>query len=490
MKQLNNSVMQANSQWQRTTRPIKIMQFGEGNFLRAFIDWMIHTSNQKGLMHTGVVVVQPLEVGRIDALAQQDGLYNLMLAGVEQGVTKEETTVIDCLQEFINPYTQYQEYLNYAKSEALEIIFSNTTEAGITFDATDTNHATCPNTFPGKLLAFLHARYKHFAGDMACGLEIVPCELIDANGDALKHALVQLAETMHYDADFIAWLTQANHFANTLVDRIVSGYPRDTIAQIEQTLGYTDNSVVQGEIFHLFVVEGSDRLKEVMPFDKAGIDCLFVDSIKPYKERKVKILNGAHTAMVPVAYLCGIDTVGEAIATPLIHQFVTEAINHEIIPTINLPEREKTAYGAAVMERFKNPFVVHPLLSISLNSMTKYVTRILPSVLDYIELYGALPRRLLFSLAALMVFYRGIRHEQPIPLQDDQFFLDFWKEQWAEHGAGQMNTEALVRNFVSMQDHFGVDLTKVDGLVGCLVDAVDAILDSGMQQAVENLLKE
>ncbi len=470
----------------RVARPTKIMQFGEGNFLRAFIDWMVQVSNDKGVMNSGVVVVQPLEVGRVKDLAEQDGLYTLILGGVQEGTVRRDVSVIDLFNDFINPYAQYQEFLKYGESEDLELIISNTTEAGIAFDPSDIDYQSCPKSFPGKLLALLKRRYDHFNGDYKRGLAIVPCELIDANGATLKKTLLQLAETLGHNQQFIDWLIGANHFANTLVDRIVSGYPRNRIKELEEELGYRDNSLVEGEIFHLFVVDGDSVVQECMPFDKAGLSCLYVDDITPYKEQKVKILNGAHTSMVPVAYLAGIDTVGEAIANPITCNFTTQAIHKEIIPTIDLPEERKLAFADSVIERFQNPFVSHKLISIALNSMTKYVTRILPSVLSYIESQNKLPKRLLFSLAALMVFYRGQRGDQAIPLQDDQFFLDFWKEQWNRHDALELSTTQLVTNFISMKDHFGRDLTEIEGLVLYLSSTVDAILENGMVLALEN----
>ncbi len=469
-------------------RPVKIMQFGEGNFLRAFIDWMIQTSNDKGIMNSNVAVVQPLEFGRVAELEKQDGLYTLMLEGIDQGKTYKETQIIDSLRDFINPYTQYDKYLEYAKSEDLELIISNTTEAGIAFDESDTDFTKTPKSFPGKLLALLKARYDHFNGAMDKGLEIVPCELIDYNGDNLKAILVKLAEVKNYSEDFKTWLLEANNYANTLVDRIVPGYPRNTIDEIQEELGYVDNSLVKGEIFHLFVVDGSKKLEEVMPFDKAGLSCLFVDNIKPYKERKVKILNGSHTAMVPVSYLYGIDTVRETVENKTLNAFVTGAINEEIIPTIDLPEDEKKAFADSVIERFKNPFVRHELLSISLNSMTKYVTRILPSALDYIKKENKLPERLVFALASLIVFYKGTRDGVEIPLKDDAFFLDFWKENWEKHTNKEITTHELVSKFLSMENHFGHDLTKIDGFVELVVHDVDMILTHGMTEAIKEVL--
>ena len=283
-------------------RDVKIMQFGEGNFLRAFVDWILQDLNDKGAINAGVAVVQPMPVGRVDALKEQDGLYTVCLEGIDKGKEVKSRQIIDVLEDFINPYTQYGKFLEYAHSEKLETIISNTTEAGIAFVKEDTDFSKCPISFPGKLLAFLEERYNYFKGDPTKGLAIVPCELIDDNGDELKKVLNQLAEEKKMSAEFKDWMNNANGFTSTLVDRIVPGYPRENIQQIWEETGYKDNNVVKGEVFHLWVLKEDEKVHRLLPADKTGLNVIFAPSIKAYKERKVKILNGAHTAMVPVAY--------------------------------------------------------------------------------------------------------------------------------------------------------------------------------------------
>ena len=401
----------------KKTDKIKIMQFGEGNFLRAFVDWIIQKMSDSGEYNGHVVVVQPLNFGRVKELQDQDGLFTLYLQGLENGKVIKTHEVIDVLDDFINPYSQYDKYLKYAESEDLEVVISNTTEAGIVLDESDIDFSKTPNTFPGKVLALLERRYSHFNGDVTKGLSFICCELIDYNGEEVRRCVLGLAKAKKCDEAFIKWINEACHFTSTLVDRIVPGYPRDEIKEITEELGYIDNSMVVGEIFHLWCIDGDDikLLEEKFPAPAAGLNVLYVDSIVPYKQRKVKILNGSHTCLVPESYLAGIDTVGETVTDPQLGSFVKKFIFDEVVPTIDIPRDQMVAFSNSVLERYENPFVRHELLSIALNSVTKYKTRILPAVLQNLEA-NVFPKLSLFSLAALIAFYRGQRGEEQIPL--------------------------------------------------------------------------
>ena len=285
-------------------------------------------------------------------------------------------------------------------------------------------------SYPGKLLALLKRRYDKFKGAKDKGLAIIPCELIDNNGDELYRCLTELAKINKMDRKFIDWMQNCNHFTSTLVDRIVPGYPRNEIEEIQKETGYIDNNVVKGEIFHLWVLKKEAHVQKVLPADSTGLNVIFADDIKPYKQRKVKILNGSHTAMVPVAYLCGIDTVGEAVNDPVIGKFVREFVFEEVNPTIDLPQDQMTAFANSVIERYQNPFIRHELMSIALNSTTKFKTRLLPTLLDYVKIKGELPKRLVFAFAALVTFHKGKRGDENIKLADDPQYLAKWKELW------------------------------------------------------------
>lgn len=433
--------------YEKKQRPIKIMQFGEGNFLRAFVEWILQDLNDKGALNSDVAVVQPMPIGRVANLRAQDGLYTVCLEGIDNGKKVQSRRIIDVLGDFINPFEQYEHYLSYAASEDLQVVISNTTEAGIAFDETDVDFSVCPKSFPGKLLALLRKRYEFFKGDFSKGLAIVPCELIDNNGSELKKVLLQLSAVVFGDADFDKWLVEANHFTDTLVDRIVPGFPRDTVGQIWEETGYKDENVVKAEIFHLWVLKEEPFVHNALPADKTGLNVLFVPDIKPYKERKVKLLNGAHTGMVPVAYLCGLNTVGQSVADPDVRKFVEHLMYKTIAPTVNLPAQESRSFADSVLERFQNPFIRHELMSIALNSTTKFRTRLLGTFQNYVDRFGKAPRDILFSFAALTTFYRGKRGEQTIALNDNPEYLEFWQNVWKEQDFGQVAQAALSADF-------------------------------------------
>jgi tagaturonate reductase len=467
----------------RPLRPIRILQFGEGNFLRAFVDNFIQILNDQQLIDSNIVVVQPVPVGRVRDMEAQDGLYTLFLEGMQDGKIIKSHQVIDVLSEFIDPYTQLDLFLAQAQNPDLQVIFSNTTEAGIVFVPETIQMDKTPTSFPGKLLQFLIARFEHFNGNDRKGLDIVACELIDDNGDQLKAALFELAKYNHLPHEFIDWALRHNRFYNTLVDRIVPGYPKDNAAELQAMLGYEDNSMVKGEIFHLWVIEGPAHLKSILPFDQSGLEVFYVESIKPYKQRKVKILNGSHTAMVPIAYLMGKTAVKESIEEESIRSFVSGFVAHEVVPTIALPEADMKAFAASVFERYQNPFIHHLLLSISLNSVSKFKSRILPTIQDNLT-KGKFPRHALFSLAALIVFYRGIGpNGSVIPLSDEARFLDLFKQLWSKNDPRQVASAILADSFWETGT-----LSRKD-IESYVSDQVALIVEHGMANALHHFLK-
>ena len=450
----------------KTTAPIKIMQFGEGNFLRAFIDWMIQTMNDSGKYQGHVVVVQPLEMGRVADLAKQDGLYTLILQGLdEKGQAVRKHQIIDVLDDFVNPFLDYQKFLKYGESKDLEVVISNTTEAGIAFEEKDVSvdiETTLPLSYPGKLYALLYRRYK-VLGPKA-GLAIMPCELIDDNGDHLKEVLLKLAAERHEEAGFAEYLDKACHYTSSLVDRIVPGFPKDEFPALCQEFGYVDNSMVKGEYFHLYVLKKEAYCQKHFPVDKVGLHAIYVDDVHPYKKRKVRILNGAHTSLVPVAYLSGFDEVRESLLDPEIKKFLLTELYNEIVPTITT--KDAKGFADAVLSRFLNPYVHHALMSIALNSVSKYKERDLPTVLDDLKA-GKDPKHLLFALAALIKFYDGYRMKngvkEPIALKDTPEYLVEFRQYWDAYYAGG-KLEDVVHSVLSNVSFWGEDLTVVKGL--------------------------
>ena len=330
----------------------------------------------------------------------------------------------------------------------------------------------------------LYERFKVVNGDNTQGFILLPCELIDYNGVALKHLVLRYAQEWQLPTQFIDWLEQANTFCSTLVDRIVTGYPRNEVEQLTNELGYQDQFLDTAEYFYLFVIQGPKSLEKLFRQDQLKLNILVVDDIKPYKERKVAILNGAHTSLVPVAYLAGVDYVGDAMQDQQLRQFVIDTLAQEIIPVLSLPQDELQHFADAVIGRFQNPFIQHALLSISLNSMTKYRTRILPQLLAYQQKYQKLPVHLTFALAAVIAFYRGKRDQQAIPLKDDQIWLDHFADWWQQWEQKKLSTKQLVQNVLSQTEHWQQDLTQLPDLVDDVTEKLDAILAKGIRNAL------
>ncbi|TXE06280.1 tagaturonate reductase [Seonamhaeicola algicola] len=478
MNLLNRNTASVNTYTER------IVQFGEGNFLRAFANWMIHEMNKQAGFDAGVVAVQPINQGLIKMLNDQDGLYTLYLNGIKNGEAISEHQIVDCIQRGVNPYENPADYLAIAENPELRFVISNTTEAGIAYNENDKLDDAPQSSFPGKLTALLYKRFQTFGGASDKGLIIIPCELIDRNGDNLKRIILQYANDWNLGAEFTEWINDDNIFCNTLVDRIVPGYPRDKMDKITEELGYKDNLVVEGEQFHLWVIEGPEAVKEEIPAEACGLNIVFTDNMEPYRTRKVRILNGAHTSLVPVGYLYGIDKVRESLEDDVVGGFLKDAIFEEICPTLDLPEAELNQFANDVIDRFRNPYLEHALISISLNSTSKYKTRVLPSVLEYIKRKGALPQRLLFSLASLIAFYKGDRNGESIPLKDDQSALDFFKTQWATGNVANV-AKATLQN----TDFWGEDLTQYNGLLETVTKNLEDIVNKGMKATLENFVK-
>lgn len=409
--------------------------------------------------------------------------------GVQNNEFASKSQIIVSISEFIDPYMNFEAYLQLAEVETLELMISNTTEAGIVLDESDSIEATPPKTFPGKVLAFLLHRYRHFNGDLTKGLYIVPCELIDNNGDELHRCVKRLAEVHHLEEGFMTWLDEANTFTNTLVDRIVPGYPAKRIEEFTNQFGYLDKNMVLGEVFHLWVIEDRNGISSVLKGAEANLNILFVKDIKPYKIRKVRILNGLHTLMVPVSYLYGIDTVGETMNDDLMLTFLNHTVEDEMIPATEryLTADELRQFAKEVYDRFNNPRVRHELMSIALNSTSKFKSRLLPTALDYVERFGKFPTHIEFSLASLLVFFRGKRGTEVIALQDEADFLEFYRNVWNRYEAGTATVRDVVTEFLGMEDHWEMNLNEIPNLTDELTAIVEDILSDGMETALKKV---
>lgn len=469
------------------TYPEKILQFGEGNFLRAFVDWQIQVLNEKTEFNGSVVVVQPRGSEKIERLNNQDGLFTLFLQGIKEGKSVNEHMVIDSISRGINLFSDYEDYVKLAAQEELRFIVSNTTEAGIVFEPQDQLDDLPQKSFPGKLAALLYYRFKSFNGDKTKGCIIIPCELIEENGKRLKEVILQFAHHWNLGDEFVQWVHSANTFCSSLVDRIVPGYPKDSIVEKTNELGYQDQLMVVGEQYYLWAIEGPEWLKKELPFEAAGLNTLIVDDLTSYRTRKVRILNGAHTAMTPVAFLSGLDTVEESVNQREVGEFIKELIYEEIIPALDAPRTELNEYAKEVLDRFKNPYIKHYLLSISLNSISKFKTRNLPTLFDFVKRYDALPARLVFSFGSLLYFYKGKRGNEDIKLDDHPTVITLLGSLWERYNNGELELTQLVKEVLADVQLWGEDLTAIHGLTEAMADYLLQIENDGVLAAIKKL---
>lgn len=482
----------------KSAMPERIIQFGEGNFLRAFVDWIIYNMDQKTDFNSSVVVVQPIERGMVDWLNGQDCLYHVNLQGKENGAPVNTLTRIDVISRALNPYTQNQAFMALAEQPEMRFVISNTTEAGIAFDPACKLGDAPAASYPGKLVQLLFHRYQYFNGDPTKGMIIMPCELIFLNGHHLKECIYQYIELWKNDLGkdyegFKAWFTNHCYVCATLVDRIVPGFPRDTINEIQQKICYKDNLVVKAENFHLWVIEKAEnmtveQMREEFPAEKAGLHVLITDNEKPYHARKVTLLNGPHTVLSPVAFLSGVNIVRDACEHPVIGSYIHKVQFDELMQTLDLPIDECKQFANDVLERFENPFVDHQVTSIMLNSFPKYETRDLPGVKTYLQRNGKLPEGLVLGLAAIITYYKGGKRDDGTNIvpNDDQKIMDHLTELWATG-----NTQAVAEGVLAFDYVWHEDLNQtVPGLCDMVKRYLDLIQEKGMLEAVKTILSQ
>lgn len=483
----------------KSVAPERIIQFGEGNFLRAFVDWIIWNMNAKTNFNGSVVVVQPIDKGMVEWLNGQDCLYHVNLQGRLNGEPVNSLERIDVISRALNPYSQNAAFMALAEQPDIRFIISNTTEAGITFDPSCKFTDAPASAYPGKLVQLLYRRYKTFNGCPSKGLILMPCELIFLNGHHLKECIYQYIELWKEDlgADyegFKEWFTKYNYVCATLVDRIVPGFPRKDIAAIQEKVGYNDNLVVQAEIFHLWVIEKPEnmtieQLREEFPAEKAGLHVLIAESEKPYHERKVTLLNGPHTVLSPVAYLSGINIVRDACNDPVIGQYIHKVQFEELMETLNLPMDELRQFASDVLERFNNPYVDHQVTSIMLNSFPKFETRDLPGLKTYLERKGELPKGLVLGLAAIITYYKGGTRADGAPIQpnDAQEIMDLLSQLWAT-GDPRKVAEGVLGATDIIWKESKQDLNTIPGLTDMVEGFLRDIQDKGMVETVKSIL--
>ncbi|MCA9894006.1 MAG: tagaturonate reductase [Anaerolineae bacterium] len=463
--------------------PDRIVQFGAGNFLRAFADWAIDVMNTEADFDSGVVVVK-VTPGQYEELDEQDGLYYVRLEGIENGEFVESNRLITCINRTLYPYDDFAAYLALARQPEVRFLISNTTEAGISFVESDKATDEPPSSFPAKLTLFLHARYQQFEGAADKGCIIIPTELVEDNGTQLRDMVLRYASIWGLETDFGAWITANNIFTNTLVDRIVPGYPTATADEIQRQLGFEDKLLVMGEPYHSWIIEGPQSLHDELPIaqTRTKLNIKIVDDANPYRETKVRILNGLHTSMVPIGILLGLTFVREALDHPALGPMLIDEAHKEIIPSMDLDQDELTQFAADVFDRFRNPSVHHRLLTIATNSSAKERPRILSTLLAYQQKFGELPPRIVLAFAAFIRLYKGEWQGEAIALNDDASILAWFKEQWQSGSVADVVTAVLKNESLWQQD-----LTAIPGLHAMLTDYLTRMDDSGLQPIIEQI---
>ena len=458
--------------------PERVVQFGEGNFLRAFADHFIDLMNEKAGFNSKVVLVQPRggHPEAADRFAEQDGLYTLILRGRENGQPVERKRVISAASRCLDPKRDWEKLLDCARNPVLRFVISNTTEAGIAFDPACKPDDAPPSAFPAKLTVFLRERWKLGLP----GVIILSCELIDHNGQELRRCVQEYVKLWALEDEFAAWLEKENIFCSTLVDRIVTGSPKADAPRLWEELGYEDQLIDTGEVFAAWVIEGPQSIRDELPFEQAGLPIQVVDDVTPYKQRKVRILNGAHTSMILGAYLGGKNIVRDCMQNEAIRGFLEKTMFDEIIPTLDLPKKDLSSFAASVIDRFDNPYIDHQLLDIALNSASKWKARVMPSLTEYVKRAGSLPKRLTFSLAAFIDFYRkGERNGEAYPVRDDEWVLDFFAAHRDDDNA------TLAHAVVTDERLWDGALAEIDGLEEAVTADLDRIDEVGMYEAMK-----
>ena len=444
--------------------PERILQFGTGNFLRGFVGDFVDQMNEQIGYNTKIVMCKLIPSGGSHSINAQEGLYTLYTRGYEKGVAVEKQRILSAVSRCIDPYADFDSLLRVAQNPLLEIVVSNATEAGIVYDVSCSFNDQPPASFPAKLTRFLYERYSYFEGDSTKGLCMLPCELIDDNGVQLKHYVKKHSQAWQLGEDFEKWLDEANVFCNTLVDRIVTGYPKKEKERLETTWGYQDTQIVATECYALWVIESFKPLRG-LPFEKTTLPIRQTTDYKPYKERKVRLLNGAHTSFVLGAYLSGQNNVRESLEDPVIEENLRQTLENEIIPAMQGDRQAHQAFMLDVIERFKNPFIDHQLLDIALNTTAKLKARILPSLLDYDKRFGKLPEHLVAAFAYYVVFYKdlcqdengyfGQREGERYKIVDAQEVLAFYRQHQGE------KTADLIHELCQRVDFWEMDLSSI-----------------------------
>jgi tagaturonate reductase len=472
--------------------PEKVLQFGTGVLLRGLPDYFIDKANKQNIFNGRIVVVKSTDGGDATAFEKQDGLYSICVRGIEDGNKKEQNIICSSISRVLSAKSEWETILQCAHDPNMEVIISNTTEVGIELVNNDDIRRHPPVSFPGKLLAFLHERYKAFDGSQQCGMVIVPTELIVDNGKKLEAIVTELAYLNGLDEAFIDWLENCNHFCNSLVDRIVPGKPATAIrSALENDLGYTDDLLSMSEVYSLWAIEGDEHIANVLSFAKADKGVVITKDIELFRELKLRLLNGTHTLSSGVAFLAGFTTVSEAMNNENMSGFISTIMHNEIGPAIpySIPAKEKTIFAGQVLDRFRNPHIEHQWISITMNYTSKMQMRVVPLLLNHYKLSNAVPANIATGFAAYILFMKAVKEEAGVyygdnngklyPIKDDaaQGFYEKWKSG---------NTNEVVTTVLKDAALWGTDLSQLTGFKQAVIEKLDEIKEQGMLSVLQH----
>jgi tagaturonate reductase len=484
--------------------PIRAIQFGEGNFLRGFLDWMLFKLNEQSLFNGRVAAVQPTPRGRtVPILKAQDGLYTVILHGIRDGRAVETFDTVNTIGDFINPYdaSEWERLRGYARSAEVKFVFSNTTEAGIVYEKQELEEGRAPSSFPAKLAVLLHDRFLAFRGTGRCsdsGITVMPCELIDDNGTRLREIVERHAKDFGWEDEFLSYLEEDCLFLNTLVDRVVSGYPKDNAKEYEEKLGCEDRLMTCGELFHFLAIEGPDSVDSILPFRKGGLNVVIAPDITPYRLRKVRILNGAHTSNVPASYIAGLETVDQMMSDEVAGRFARSVIYDEIIPAVRLDKGMLREFADAVVERFMDPSMHHQLSSILMNCASKMRARVIPTLLDA-RSQGMLPKKLCFAVAAFLCLYRTADGKVPVQVPreggksgqfvDDDHAVKVLSDAWSHYQGTEASALLVAKAALSDASLWGRDLSSDLDVCALVAKLAHAVVSDGVMATMKDLLE-
>jgi tagaturonate reductase len=466
----------------RNQYPVKILQFGSGNFLRGFADWMVQVANEKTGFNAGISVVQ--DISNANTLHQQEGVYTVILKGIREEEFINRQYKIDIIQRVVNPNDDFESFLNEALNPDLQFIISNTPEAEGAFNGKDALVSSVASTFAGKLTQLLFNRFKN---KLDTSLLILPTEPYEENGTMLKANVQKYCTHWQLSSDFSVWLSTRVTFCNTLVDRTISGFPQKSRENMFAELGYADELIVEGEWFHLWVIEGPRWMEEVLPLKKAGLNVIYTNDLAPYHLRKVRILNGAHTCLAYVGLLAGLQTVHESIDHPVVGRYIKRMIYDDIVPGIPADILELEKYAGEVIDRFRNPAMDHQLVSMSVDSFSKFRKYVLPSLLEQVNKSGVANDRFAYSLAALIFYYHPLHETIRESGNETADFISFMRNVWEDRDYSIKGMEERCRKVLGSIKWWGMDLTNVPHLVKRTSQFLHSIEKTGLVESLREL---